>query len=150
MDLEHEIHMTNFASRRQRAWLNLLVTTSRSTSAVGTIFRKNGLTEQQYNVLRILRGRSPEPVNLSEIQERMIDKSSNATRLVEKLKQKGLADRHICRENRRKVDITITGKGLKLLSDLDPEIGKKIDELFRNLNDDEIRSLDSLLEKFRG
>lgn len=150
MDLEHEIHMTNFASPRQRAWLNLLVTTSRSTSAVGSIFRKNGLTEQQYNVLRILRGRFPEPVNLSDIQERMIDKSSNATRLVEKLRKKGLADRHTCKENRRKVDITITDEGLKLLSDLDPEVEGKIDELFRNLNDDEIRSLDSLLEKFRG
>jgi len=150
MDLEHEIHMTHFTSPRQRAWLNLLVTTSRSTSAVGAIFRQSGLTEQQYNVLRILRGRSPEPVNLSEIQERMIDKSSNATRLVEKLKQKGLADRHTCKENRRKVDITITDKGLKLLSDLDPKIEGKIDDLFRNLNDDEIRSLDSLLEKFRG
>jgi len=80
----------------------------------------------------------------------MIDKSSNATRLVEKLKQKGLADRHTCKENRRKVDITITDKGLKLLSDLDPKIEGKIDDLFRNLNDDEIRSLDSLLEKFRG
>ncbi|HKI46126.1 MAG TPA: MarR family transcriptional regulator [Balneolales bacterium] len=142
--------MTHFTSPRQRAWLNLLVTTSRSTSAVGAIFRQSGLTEQQYNVLRILRGRSPEPVNLSEIQERMIDKSSNATRLVEKLKQKGLADRHTCKENRRKVDITITDKGLKLLSDLDPKIEGKIDDLFRNLNDDEIRSLDSLLEKFRG
>lgn len=150
MKLEQEIHTTNVGSPKHRAWLNLLVTTSRATASVAVIFKNRGLTEQQYNVLRILRGRYPEAVNLCNIQERMVDKSSNATRLVEKLRQKGLAERHTCSENRRKVDIRITDEGLKLLSVLDPEIEEKINDLFKNLNEEEITLLDNLLEKFRG
>lgn len=150
MKLEQEIHMTRFASVKQRTWLNLLVTASRVTADVSVIFKNHGLTEQQYNVLRILRGRYPDPINLCDIQERMIDKSSNATRLVEKLRKKGLADRHTCAENRRKVDICITDTGLELLDELDPEVEGKINDLFRNLDKDEIARMDELLEKFRG
>lgn len=150
MKLEQEIHMIGFTSPQQRAWLNLLVTVSRATASVNAVFRRGGLTEQQYNVLRILRGRYPESVNLCDIQERMIDKNSNATRLVEKLRQKDLAERHICPDNRRKVDIRITEKGMKLLSELDPELEEKIGQLFQNLDEKEIRQLDDLLEKFRG
>lgn len=150
MKLENELHTKHISSPKQRAWLNLLVTTSRSSAILGTVFKKKGLTEQQFNVLRILRGKYPETVNLCDIQERMVDKNSNATRLVEKLRQKGLVERQTCENNRRKVDIRVTDDGLKLLSELDPEIEEVIDQLFRNLNEAEIRQLDGLLERFRG
>lgn len=150
MKLEKEIHMTRFESSEQRTWLNLLITANRTVAAMGYIFKKFGISEQQYNVLRILRGLYPDSGNLFEIRERMIDKSSNATRLVEKLRQKGLVDQKICEKNRRKVDIKITDKGMNLLSEMNPEMSNSISRLFVHLNDAEIQELDRLLEKFRG
>ncbi len=150
MKLENEIQMTRFVSQEQRTWLNLLVTANRCTAEMNGIFKKYGLTEQQYNVMRILRGMYPDSGNLFEIQERMIDKNSNATRLVDKLRQKGLVEQKPCVQNRRKVEIKITDEGLKLLSEVDPEMEDSIKRLFVRLNDTEIKQLDELLEKFRG
>ncbi len=150
MKLEDELHMTSFSSPEQRTWLNLLVTSKRVDELFRSVFSKAGLTEQQYNVLRILRGRHPCPLSLGEVQKRMVDKSSNATRLVEKLRQKGLVERCVCRKNRRKVDIRIIEGGLELLSQMDPEMECLIEQVFRNLDEMEIRQLDELLEKFRG
>lgn len=150
MKLENEIHMTRFVSNKQRTWLNLLVTASRSNMEMTDIFRKWELTSQQYNVLRILRGLYPEAANLCNIQQKMIEKSSNATRLVEKLRRKGLVVRKTCAENRRKVNIKITDRGLKRLTDMDHEVEDAINRLFIHLNGNEIEQLDQLLEKFRG
>ena len=150
MKLEKELHMTRFVSPEQRTWLNLLVTTNRCATSINPIFKKIGISEQQYNVLRILRGMNPDSGNLFEIQERMIDKNSNATRLVEKLRQKGLIKQRRCEHNRRKVEIKITDEGLKLLSGTDYDMEKSINQLFVHLNDSEIHQLDQLLEKLRG
>ncbi|MCY7362429.1 MAG: MarR family transcriptional regulator [Ignavibacteria bacterium] len=110
--------------------------------------KKFKLTPEQYNVLRILRGQHPNPVMLSEKTKRMIDKSSNATRLVEKLKQKSLLNRTICEQNRRQVDITITDKGLSVLLKIDKEEEEWLLAL-KGLNKKEATELNLLLDKLR-
>ena len=108
------------------------------------------ISEQQYNVLRILRGQKGNPANLMDIQERMLHKTSNATRLVEKLRQKGMVERVLCEQNRRKVEISITNKGLDLLTELDPILNTKDSEMFKTLTKAEATLLGELLDKLRG
>lgn len=106
------------------------------------------MSEQQFNVLRILRGQKQEPANLSTINERMVTKMSNTTRLVDKLIAKGFVDREVCAENRRKVEITITKKGLEILTELDKVMETTENMLLKNFNDEELRTLNQLLDKF--
>ncbi len=112
-------------------------------------FRQHDITMQQYNVMRILRGQNGNPANLSTLQERMIDKSSNTTRLVDKLIAKGLVERSICAQNRRKVEIFITKKGLNLLTELDPMTENANKEILKHLNKTELETLNNLLDKLR-
>ncbi|HEX9739127.1 MAG TPA: MarR family transcriptional regulator, partial [Ignavibacteriaceae bacterium] len=108
-----------------------------------------GLTIQQFNILRILRGQHPKPANVKLLKERMMDKMSDASRLVEKLRAKGLVDRRICDKDRRNVDVLITEDGLKLLENID-EHETEFDKLTANLSNDEMDQLNSLLDKMRG
>lgn len=107
------------------------------------------LSIEQFNVLRILRGKKGEAANLQEVQERMINKMSNTTRLVDKLILKGLVKRFICKKNRRKVDIYITESGMELLSEIDPIIDTSEDNLCSNLSKIELENLNQLLTKLR-
>ena len=107
------------------------------------------LSIEQFNVLRILRGKKGEAANLQEVQERMINKMSNTTRLVDKLILKGLVKRFICKKNRRKVDIYITERGMELLSEIDPIIDTSEDNLCSNLSKTELENLNQLLTKLR-
>ncbi len=100
-------------------------------------------------MLRILRGQYPKPSTLSLITERMISKTSNSTRLVEKLRQKKLVERNQCDENRRRVDILITRQGLTLLEELDP-IMDESNRRMKNLTVKETKELNRLLDKMRG
>lgn len=104
---------------------------------------------EQFNVLRILRGKKGEPTNLQDIQERMINKMSNTTRLVDKLILKGLVERFVCEKNRRKVDIYITEEGLKLLKEIDPVIEEKETLMTSKLSTLELENLNTLLTKLR-
>ena len=115
MALEEDIKQEKFSSEYQKASINLLYTGSWLYNINAGYLKQFGVTPEQFNVLRILRGSFPKPMMLAEITERMIDKSSNCTRLVEKLRQKGLVDRETCESNRRQVDISITDKGQSLL-----------------------------------
>ncbi|NNC96138.1 MAG: MarR family transcriptional regulator [Chitinophagales bacterium] len=114
------------------------------------MFREFDLSQQQYNVLRILRGQKGKAINLMDIQHRMIHKSSNTTRLVEKLRLKGFVDRIQCENNRRKVEISITKKGLKLLENIDPLLKSTENELFQNIMAKEAKQISDLLDKLRG
>lgn len=105
---------------------------------------------QQYNVLRILRGKSPEPVKVNEIMERMLDKMSNASRLVDKLVLKKLVDRTECPKDRRAVDVVITAKGLELLAKIDSLQNVWEEELNCRLTADEANTLSHLLDRMRG
>ena len=113
------------------------------------ILKPYDLTIQQYNVLRILRGQKGKPANLCTIQERMIDKSSNTTRLVDKLIKKGWVKRSICEENRRKVEIIITTKGLEILKELDPLTEENNEKILKNLSEEQLVTLNNLLDTLR-
>jgi DNA-binding MarR family transcriptional regulator len=108
------------------------------------------LSGEQFNVLRILRGQKGNPANMFVIQERMLAKTSNTTRLVDKLLLKSLVTRKVCLENRRKIEVLITPKGLDLLSELDPKVLKHEHLFSKNLKPEELENLNILLEKYRN
>ena len=116
---------------------------------INTTLQVYGLTLQQFNVLRILRGRKGEAASLESITADMIHRRSNTSRLVDKLIDKALASREVCPENRRKVDIFITKKGLRLLEKMEPEIKKTEEDLTASLNKNEMDQLLQLLEKLK-
>lgn len=107
------------------------------------------LSLEQFNVLRILRGQKGKAINLQDIQQRMVNKMSNTTRLVDKLIKKSFVERHLSKQNRRKVDISITKLGLKTLEDLDPLIVSAENSITRNLSANELKQLNTLLLKLK-
>ena len=149
MKLEEAIKQKKFGNEFEKAVVNILYTASWLEGINIQRFKPHGISPQQYNVLRILRGSHPNPVMLGEITERMIDKNSNATRLVEKLRLKGFLKRDICKTNRRQVDITITTKGLTLLEELDTHIDEWQSEHMK-IKKSEVQLLNELLDKLRG
>jgi len=149
MKLEDELK-TKFQSELQKSFLNIIYTGSWLHNKVEGILKPFNLSHQQYNVLRILRGKHPGQLNLQDISERMIDRMSNATRLVEKLRMKGLLTREICPENRRKVEIKITEKGLKLLSALDEVIKKGNEAILSKITEAEALDLNNYLDRVRS
>ncbi len=129
--------------------INMLYTASWIENHNNKFFKPFDISMQQYNVLRILRGQYPDPVMLSLITDRMIDRMSNATRLVEKLRLKGLVSRELNAENRRQVDILITEEGLQLLKEIDA-VFVQLEEKYRRLTEEEAETLNNLLDKMRG
>ncbi|TAE00123.1 MAG: MarR family transcriptional regulator [Bacteroidetes bacterium] len=149
MSLEEEIKQSKFESEQQKAMLNLMFTSGWIALLQSKFFKKYDISSQQYNVLRILRGQAKKPIMLCEIANRMLDKSSNATRLVEKLRLKDLIDRQLCKENRRQVDIRITDKGLELLAEIDIKM-KTINNFMDQISEQESKTLNLILDKMRG
>lgn len=148
MSLEDEIQ-SKFGNEHQKAAVNILFTGSWIHNGNTARLKKHDITPEQYNVLRILRGSHPSKLMLADITSRMIDKSSNATRLVEKLRQKGFVKRELCESNRRQVDISITEKGLALMKMIDGEEEGWVNTL-KNLSKSEASELNRLLDKMRG
>lgn len=132
-----------------RAFLNVMFTGVWLQQKMGQLLKPFDITEPQYNVLRILRGQNGEAMNLYEIQNRMIQKMSNVSRLIDKLVAKKLVTRRECKENRRRVDIGITQKGLDLLDAIDPAIEPFFNQLSENLTKDEARQMGEWLDKMR-
>lgn len=149
MSLEQEILQDKFESEFHKVAVNLLYTSSWLYHQHALRLKPMGITPEQYNVLRILRGSHPKALMLAEITCRMIDKSSNATRLVEKLRQKGLVRRDICKSNRRQVDIIITSKGLELLGSID-KLSGDWQATLRTISRAEASELNRVLDKLRG
>jgi DNA-binding MarR family transcriptional regulator len=149
MKLEDELKMPKFRSSFQKASLNLMFTGEWMMARVDSLLKPYDISSQQYNVLRILRGQQGKPINLYAIQERMLNRMSNATRLVEKLRLKGLVTRELCEHNRRKVEIIITEKGLQLLDNLDPLMQRLEEDLFKNLSEEEAGKLSNTLDQIR-
>jgi DNA-binding MarR family transcriptional regulator len=150
MKLEEALKQTRFKDQYQKAMLNIIFTGNWLEVSANQALKQYDLSAQQFNVLRILRGSSPHPLNLLDIQERMMDKMSNATRLVEKLRQKGLLTRQQCDSNRRKVEIEITEKGKALLQELDPIMEKNHREITKKLTLEEVATISELLDKLRS
>ncbi len=128
--------------------VNLLYTTNWLNAQYDCFFKHSDITIQQYNVLRILRGQHPNPSNIKLIKERMLDRMSDASRIVDKLNTKGLLIRRECPNDRRSVDVIITDKGLELLQSLD-YIDESAKQLFKSLSSEEIKQLNHLLNKLR-
>lgn len=148
MKLEDEIKQKSFRSPYHRMMVNIMFTGNWIQKDLSCQLRKFDLSLQQHNVLSILKGQYPNPCTLGLIQDRMLDRESNATRLVDKLVEKGLASRCQCAENRRKVDILITEAGLQLLGKT-AETFKIIPDKFSNLTPEEATLLGDLLDKLR-
>jgi DNA-binding MarR family transcriptional regulator len=149
MKLEEEIVQQKFDNDYHKVAVNIFYTSNWLASIHADAFKPFNLTIQQFNILRILRGKYPETVNLKSIKKRMLDKMSDVSRLVEKLREKGLVDRKTCTSDRRHIDVCITKDGLKLLKDLDEDI-RRINQRFSILNDGEVEILNNLLDKLRG
>lgn len=149
MKIEEIIRATSEMSLAKKALLNVLYTQNVVADKFNEILKPHDLSSEQFNVLRILRGQKGKPANMSVIQERMIAKTSNTTRLVDKLLRKELVTREVCSENRRKMEITITEKGQKLLEILDPIVIEHELSFANNLTPEELEIFNTLLEKFR-
>ncbi|MEQ8303932.1 MAG: MarR family transcriptional regulator [Cyclobacteriaceae bacterium] len=149
MGIEQDVKQAKFSSEFQKAMVNILFTSSWLGNRNTAYFKRFDISPEQFNVLRILRGSHPSPMRLADIAERMIERNSNCTRLVEKLRQKQMVNRELCEANRRQVDISITSKGLKILEEIDQDeeywtaAEKKITKV-------EARELNRILDKLRS
>jgi DNA-binding MarR family transcriptional regulator len=149
MSIEEEIVQEHFLNQNHKTLVNIIYTHSFLINRMSGFFKGQGITRQQFNVLRILRGQYPKSANLNLIKERMLDKMSDASRIVERLRIKKLVVRKQSRNDRREVEITISQQGLKLLEGTDKEI-KEVYKMFDCFSNDELTHLNLLLDKFRN
>jgi len=148
MGIEKEIHQEKFRSARQKAMLNILFTNGWLTEKMKNILAPEDITPQQYNILRILRGSFPQPLSTLQIRERMLDRMSDTSRIVDRLVAKQLVKKVICSKDRRLVDVTITDKGQNLLKRLDAQINN-MDSILSNISEKEAQTISNLLDKLR-
>jgi DNA-binding MarR family transcriptional regulator len=149
MELEKEILSSKFENEYQKSIVNLIFTYNWMTHLLKKKLGKYHITLQQFNVLRILRGQYPNPATVNLIKERMLDKMSDASRIVDRLIEKGMVTRCTNKDDRRAVDIGISDKGLELLKKLSGEM-TEADIIKNNLTKEEAAELNRLLDKFRG
>jgi DNA-binding MarR family transcriptional regulator len=149
MQIEDAIKSIHNLAISTKTVVNMMYTSRIIEEAIIGVLKQYDLTTPQYNVLRILRGQNGNPANLSTLQDRMIDKNSNTTRLVDKLIKKGWVKRNVCELNRRKIEMFITDNGLKILKQLDPIIEHNNKNILSNLSNDELEDLNKLLDKLR-
>jgi len=149
MNIEAEIK-GHFRNEYHKGIINLNYTVKQIAYQFYQTLKKHELTEQQYNVLRVLRGfRSEGSVSIGFVKERMLDKNSDVSRIVDKLFERGLLDRKECPIDRRQKDLKITDKGLALLDEMF-YCEKEVGNLLTNLSVEEVKQLNFLLDKIRG
>ena len=149
MSIEQEINQEKFANENHKTLVNIIYTHSFLLNRMSGFFKGQGITRQQFNVLRILRGQHPESANLGLIKDRMLDKMSDASRIVERLRLKKLVKRKQNRNDRREVEITINREGLRLLAIIYEKI-KEVYKMFDCLSIHELEQLNFILDKFRA
>lgn len=149
MRIEEEIQSTKFEDNYQKAVININYTQSWLSNHLRGEFEKFNLTMQQFNILRILRGQYPKPATVNLLKERMLDKMSDASRIVDRLVQKELVSRCTNTCDRRAVDIRISEQGLEVLSKIDVDFRIK-DIISKTLTEEEADKLSDLLDKLRG
>jgi MarR family 2-MHQ and catechol resistance regulon transcriptional repressor len=147
--IEKDIHQTNFPNARQKALVNLLFTYGWAIEKIKNVLSQEDITHQQFNILRILRGTFPKPLSTLQIRERMLDKASDTSRIVDRLLLKGLVEKHTCPKDKRLVDVTISEKGKAVLQRLD-DAREKMDAVTDRLTEEEAEQLSSLLDKLRS
>ena len=149
MTLADLIQQTQFASPAQESVLNVVATASWLSGEMAAALAPHGVTQAQYNVLRILRGQHPDCYTCSDVGSRLLDRTPDVTRLLVRLEQRGLLQRQRAEHDRRVVEVTITAEGLALLEKLDAPVRETVDRLGRHLTADEHRTLSALLELMR-
>lgn len=147
MGIDKEIQSTSFRNHYHKAVVNILFTNNWIMEKHKSIFEKVDITPQQYNILRILRG-AKQPLSTLQIRQRMLDKMSDTSRIVDRLLKKELVGKVICQTDKRLVDVSITAKGLDLLEALDNSNGE-IDSVLNNITMEEAAQLNLLLDKIR-
>jgi DNA-binding MarR family transcriptional regulator len=147
MGIEQDIQQPNFRNEFQKMGINLLFTANWLNEQIGKILSEEGVTQQQYNILRILRG-SATPLSTLKIRERMLDKMSDTSRIVDRLISKELVVKNICEKDKRLVVITLSPKGLDLVDQLD-QFNDRIDALLKGINASEAATMNQILDKIR-
>lgn len=148
MSIENDINQRKFRNEYQKAGINLIYTYNWANEQIKQFFEAHDITPQQFNILRILRG-AGEPLSTLQIRQRMLDKMSDTSRIVDRLLKKGVVKKITCKSDRRLVDVTIAEKGLKMLEKMDL-YQDEMDGIFKNLSVDEANTLNRLLDKVRG
>ena len=147
MSLEKDISQKTFRNEYQKGAINLIYTYNWMNEKMKKVFDKEGITAQQFNILRILRGAGA-PISTLQIRERMLDKMSDTSRIVDRLVLKELAKKNICKNDKRLVDVSISTNGKKLLEKID-RYENEMDAIFGNLSEAEAKTLNNLLDKIR-
>lgn len=150
MKIENAIKQSSFTSNYHKMLINLMYTGNWLRDEQMKIFKQHDLLPQHFNVLRIIRGSIPGPIAPKEIKEVLIDKAGDLTRLIDKLEKKELVKRNLCPSNRRKMDISITDKGLQLLEVLNEPMEAFTRKIQQNITEDQAANLSDLLDTLRG
>jgi DNA-binding MarR family transcriptional regulator len=148
MGIEQDIQQSNFRNEFQKMGINLLFTANWLNEQISKMLSEEGVTQQQYNILRILRG-STTPLSTLKIRERMLDKMSDTSRIVDRLIAKELVVKSTCEKDKRLVDITLSPKGLSLVDHLD-QFNDRIDALLKGINESEAQMMNQILDKIRN
>ncbi len=148
MNVEQIIKTNTEIPLKKRTIIHLSLVHNKVNEQVALTLKPFEISIQQFNVLRILRGQKGKPANLSTINERMVTKMSNTTRLVDKLIAKAYVNRTVCKHNRRKVEIHITDNGLALLNQIDGMLFDKEEEILSDFSTSDLIQLNKLLDKF--
>jgi DNA-binding MarR family transcriptional regulator len=148
MSIEKDIQQSKFRNEYHKTVVNLIFTYNWITEKTKQFFEKGDITSQQYNILRILRG-AGKPLSTLQIRQRMLDKMSDTSRIVDRLVKKELVQKVICKTDRRLVDVTITDTGLQLLDKLD-SYNEQMDAMLESLTEEEAQMLNHLLDKIRN
>jgi DNA-binding MarR family transcriptional regulator len=149
MSLSKDIKQSEYHSEYHKAILNILYTHNFLVTHMTDVFKEFDITRQQYNVLRILRGQYPGHASINLIKDRMLDKMSDTSRIVERLRLKGFISRTDCLKDKRSVEIRISQSGLELLEKMDPKVNG-LERLLQSLSIEETKVLNTLLDKLRG
>jgi DNA-binding MarR family transcriptional regulator len=147
MKIEDEIQ-SKFRNEKHKAMVNLQFTQLAISNKLGEVFKRSNISAQQYNVLRILRGQYPNSASIGLIKERMLDKNSDVSRIIDRLKRKKLLARKECKLDRRQKDVTISDEGLKLLEILDEDLSS-IEKVIANVSEEDAVKLNSILDEIR-
>ncbi len=150
MKIEQEIQQSHFKNEHQKMHINLLFTAAWLSQQVTQALKSHHISWQQFNILRILKGQQPKAVTVKLLRERMIDKMSNASRLVEKLRQKDLVVRKECPNDRRRVDIMLTNKGIELIEVASATLDEHLQSQLQNISIEEAKIINDLLDRIRG
>lgn len=149
MGIEKDIHQTHFTGEGQKSLINIIYTYHWLTDHIRKFLAEEDITLQQFNILRILRGSDPKPLSTLTIRDRMLDKMSDTSRIVDRLVLKGYVEKRVCSSDKRLVDVNITKDGKKLLQKIDAK-DASMTAIMSRLKDDELKKLSNLLDKLRG